>query len=139
MIFTLKSAEQNWPKRQNLFSKMVEKHNSNLEFLSSCCLLVYSESSQCRTCCTIGLRPIIISCIPIVNSFQVENRNTINAMQLLSNYFVCLRQQASNDAEICRDTVQGMFFTQILIMKFGAFLLNIFPTFCYKNAKAQKS
>ena len=30
-------------------------------------------------------------------------------MQLLSNYFECLKQQASNDAQICQDTVSACY------------------------------
>ena len=59
-----------------------------------------SESSGCREACAFGLRDIIFRSI-------TENIEDMEAVNLVHKYFTCLRQQATNDAELCSTTVKA--------------------------------
>ena len=61
---------------------------------------IKSESSGCREACAFGLRDIIFRSI-------TENIEDMEAVNLVHKYFTCLRQQATNDAELCSTTVKA--------------------------------
>lgn len=101
--------DQRWTERGQLFANLVAKQSNKLDFLNSCCLLVYSEAVACRRACAGGLRSIIISYVSSINTFAVEKANVREAMGLVSNYFVYLKQEATKDVELCRQTVQACY------------------------------
>jgi hypothetical protein len=101
--------DQKWDERAKLFACLVESQPAKFDFISSCCFLVYSESVACRKSCAAGIRNIIFEAVPRINTFNVEIKETKAAMSLTSDYFNCMKQEATKDMELCRRTVQACF------------------------------
>ena len=102
-------SDQKWNERAKLFTCLVESQPAKFDFISSCCFLVYSESVACRKSCAAGIRNIIYEAVPRINTFNVDIKETKAAMNLTSDYFNCMKQEATKDMELCRRTVQACF------------------------------
>ncbi|CBY21399.1 unnamed protein product [Oikopleura dioica] len=102
-------ADQKWNERAKLFACLIESQPAKFDFVSSCCFLVYSESVACRKSCAAGIRNIIYEAVPRINTFNVDIKETKAAMSLTSDYFNCMKQEATKDMELCRRTVQACF------------------------------
>ena len=102
-------ADQKWPERTELFTSLVKSQSARFDFISSCCFLVYSESVACRKSCSAGIRNIVFDCVPHINTFNVDIKETKAAMNLTTDYFNCMKQEATKDMELTRRTVQACY------------------------------